>query len=86
MHFDLASDEVGKDSLDPGLRRALLDVPRHLFVPQQLMAMAYRTRPCRSASTRPCRSRSSARRVVTCSISNGQRILEIGTGLGYQAA
>src|SRR5688500_9392002 len=45
MHFDLAEDEIGKAAPDPRLRRALLDVPRHLFVPQSLMVVAYQDTP-----------------------------------------
>ncbi len=45
MHFELAGDEIGKDALDPELKRALMDVPRHLFVPQSLMLMAYQDTP-----------------------------------------
>src|ERR671913_1156902 len=45
MHFDLAGDEIGTDSPDPQLRRALMDVPRHLFVPQPLILMAYQDTP-----------------------------------------
>src|SRR5688500_3128290 len=45
MHFDLAEEEIGKDSVDPQLRRALMDVPRHLFVPEQLMLMSYQDTP-----------------------------------------
>src|SRR5690242_2105035 len=45
MHFDLAGDEIGKDAPDPQLRRALIDVPRHLFVPQALMLASYQDTP-----------------------------------------
>jgi protein-L-isoaspartate(D-aspartate) O-methyltransferase len=40
LHFDLAAEEIGKDALDPDLRRALLAVPRHLFVPQAIAGAA----------------------------------------------
>src|SRR5690606_18209601 len=36
MHFVLASDETGERTLGADLRRALLAVPRHLFVPGAL--------------------------------------------------
>ena len=45
MHFDLSGEEIGKDEPDPALRRALMDVPRHLFVPQSLMLMSYQDTP-----------------------------------------
>ena len=45
IHFDLAADEIGKDSLDPILRRAMLEAPRHLFVPPQIAGAAYQDSP-----------------------------------------
>ena len=52
MHFDLAAEEIGKDAPDPQLRRALMDVPRHLFVPEQLILMAYQDTPLPSRRRR----------------------------------
>src|SRR5687768_12994107 len=45
MYFDLACDEIGKDAPAPALRRALMEVPRHLFVPHNLAALAYQDSP-----------------------------------------
>ena len=67
MHFDLAGVEIGKDAPGLQLRRALMDVPRHLFVPQSLMLMAYQDTPLPSASTRRSHSRSSALSCSNCS-------------------
>src|SRR5215213_9840024 len=45
LHFDLASEEIGKGALDSNLRSALLRVPRHLYVPNQLAVAAYQDTP-----------------------------------------
>ena len=87
MHFDLASDEIGKESLDPAVRRALLDVPRHLFVPQQLAALAYQDTPLPIGFDKTLSQPFiGAAMVDLLAIGPGERVLEIGTGLGYQAA
>jgi len=87
LHFDLASDELGKDMLDPAVRRALLDVPRHLFVPQQLAALAYQDTPLPIGFDKTLSQPFiGAAMIDLLAIEPGQRILEIGTGLGYQAA
>ncbi len=44
MHFDLAGEEIGKEAPDPRCA-ALVDVPRHLFVPETLMLMSYQDTP-----------------------------------------
>ena len=45
MHMDLMSDELGKNALDERVAAALTEVPRHLFVPSQLTALAYHDTP-----------------------------------------
>ena len=62
-------------------------VPRHLFVPEACATARTRTRRCRSAAGR--RSRSRASRRATCELlglTGQERVLEIGTGSGYQTA
>ncbi len=87
MHFDLAGDEIGKPELDPGLRRALMDVPRHLFVPQQLMVVAYQDTPLPIGFDKTVSQPFiGALMLDLLRIEPGARILEVGTGLGYQAA
>ena len=87
LHFDLASEEVGKDTPDPELRRALLDVPRHLFVPSNLAAMAYEDCPLPIGFDKTISQPFiGALMLDLLELQPGQRVLEVGTGLGYQAA
>ena len=87
MHFDLAGDEIGKEELDPGLRRALLDVPRHLFVPQSLMLMSYQDTPLPIGFDKTISQPFiGALMLDLLQIEAGSRVLEVGTGFGYQAA
>ena len=87
MHFDLASDEIGKDAPDQPLRRALLDVPRHLFVPEALMVVAYQDTPLPIGFDKTVSQPFIAALMLDLlGIDDGVRVLEVGTGLGYQAA
>jgi len=87
MHFDLAEEEIGTSAPDPRLRRALLDVPRHLFVPQSLILAAYQDTPLPIGFDKTISQPFiGALMLDLLAIEPGARILEIGTGLGYQAA
>ena len=87
MHFDLAEEELGKSALDPHLRQALLDVPRHLFVPQSLMIVAYQDTPLPIGFDKTISQPFiGAAMLDLLQIQPRARVLEIGTGLGYQAA
>lgn len=87
MHFDLASEEIGKDHLEPALRRALLAVPRHLFVPAQLALMSYQDTPLPIGFDKTVSQPFIAALMLDLlEVHSGDRVLEVGTGLGYQAA
>ena len=45
VQFDLLSKEIGRSRVGERLRSALLEVPRHQFVPFELAALAYQDRP-----------------------------------------
>jgi protein-L-isoaspartate(D-aspartate) O-methyltransferase len=86
---------------DPAWRAAFLAVPRHLFVPEHDRAAAYTDEPV-VTQTRPAHtagggsldmptSSASAPSVVAVmldrlAVGDGMRVLEIGTGTGYNAA
>jgi protein-L-isoaspartate(D-aspartate) O-methyltransferase len=87
MHFDLSAEEIGSDTLDPDIRRAMLEVPRHLFVPSTIAALAYQDGPLPIGFDKTISQPFiGALMLQLAGIGPGLRVLEIGTGLGYQAA
>lgn len=72
---------------DPRLEEAMLAVPRHLFVPLELRAAAYEDRPLPIGFGQTV---SAPHMVAMMSsalqLQEGQKVLEIGTGVGYHAA
>jgi protein-L-isoaspartate(D-aspartate) O-methyltransferase len=87
MHFDLASEEIGKAELSHDLREALLRVPRHLFVPQSLAGLAYQDGPLPIGFDKTISQPFMAALMLELlKIDGSATVLEVGTGLGYQAA
>lgn len=82
-----ASGETGKAALDPRVLEAMARVPRHEFVPLELRPYAYANTPlpigCDKTISQPyiC-----ALMTDLLQLEPRDRVLEIGTGLGYQAA
>ena len=72
---------------DPAVLRAMGTVPRHRFVPEALQAQAYADRPLPIGHDQTI-----SQPYIVALMSEvlaagpGQRVLEIGTGSGYQAA
>jgi protein-L-isoaspartate(D-aspartate) O-methyltransferase len=73
--------------LDSGVLRAMRKVPRHLFVPQALRQYAYGDFPLPIGENQTI-SQPYIVAIMTeaLSLRGGERVLEIGTGSGYQAA
>ena len=87
VNFDLLSEEIGSGGLDDRVRSAFLTVPRHLFVPQQFAAVAYQDTPLPIGFDKTISQPFIAALMIhLLSISPGHTVLEVGTGLGYQAA
>jgi protein-L-isoaspartate(D-aspartate) O-methyltransferase len=101
-HADIASDslEFKKDRnllvqtsiknrgiSDPDVLSAMRAVPRHRFVPESLMSVAYTDRPLPIGEGQTI-SQPYVVALMTeiLNLAQGQRVLEIGTGSGYQAA
>lgn len=72
---------------EPEVLDAMEKVPRHLFVPPQLKGEAYADRPLPIAPGQTLsQAYVSARMISLLELEGGERVLEIGTGSGYDAA
>ena len=72
---------------DPVVLQALENVPRHLFVPVELQERAYEDRPLPIGEGQTI-SQPYIVALMTqlANVTKGSRVLEVGTGSGYQAA
>ena len=87
MHMDLMSDELGKSTLDERVAAALTEVPRHLFVPPQLTALAYHDAPLPIGFDKTISQPFVGALMIDLLAPQAREsVLEVGTGLGYQAA
>ena len=82
-----ASGEIGKAALDARVLDAMAKMPRHEFVPVELRGYAYANSPlpigCSKTISQPFIV---ALMTDLLSLQPQDTVLEIGTGLGYQAA
>jgi protein-L-isoaspartate(D-aspartate) O-methyltransferase len=84
---DHMAAEIGKTALDERVLRAIATVPRHEFVPVEVQQYAYLNRPIPIGFDKTI-SQPLMVALMTdlLEIKPGDVLLEIGTGLGYQAA
>lgn len=78
---------TGREAFSPAVMAAMAKVPRHLFVPAEEVALAYRNHPLPIGAGQTI----SQPYIVALSTDlveprEHHRVLEIGTGSGYQAA
>jgi len=72
---------------NPQVLEAMRNTPRHLFVPENTASMAYADRPLPIGKEQTISQPYIVAYMTQClRLRGGERVLEIGTGLGYQAA
>lgn len=87
IHADLASEELGKATLDERVMASMRRVPRHLFVPAAVAPYAYQDMPLPIGFDKTV-SQPFIVALMTDLLAPQphETVLEIGTGLGYQSA
>jgi protein-L-isoaspartate(D-aspartate) O-methyltransferase len=78
---------LGRDHISPAVRAAMLAVPRHRYVPDSQQAHAYANRPLPIGHGQTI-SQPLIVALMTdlLEVQPGDKVLELGTGSGYQAA
>ena len=86
-HAQLAARETGKAVLSESVMEAMKAVPRHEFVPVELRAFAYSDSPLPIGYDKTI-SQPFIVALMTdlLDLQSQDRVLDVGTGLGYQAA
>ena len=76
-----------RDVTDPAVLAAMAKVPRHLFVPAYLQSRAYEDRPLEIGLGQTIsQPYIVAYMIQAARVGPGDKVLEVGTGSGYQAA
>ncbi len=80
-------ESLGKEALDPRVIAAIGRVPRHEFVPEELRSLAYLNQPLPIGHDQTI-SQPYIVAIMTdlLALPRAGRVLEVGTGSGYQAA
>jgi protein-L-isoaspartate(D-aspartate) O-methyltransferase len=87
IHVDLASEELGKETFDDRVMAAMEHVPRHLFVPEALAALAYQDTPLPIGFDKTVSQPFIVALMADLLLPGpDETVLEVGSGLGYQAA
>ncbi len=84
----MVADEIAARGVrDPLVLKAMSDVPRHLFVPPGLADRAYEDRPLPIGEGQTISQPYIVALMTEClALKGGEKVLEVGTGSGYQAA
>lgn len=84
----MVTEQVRKRGIEiPMLLNAMQDVPRHLFVPEGSQPLAYGDSPVTIAPGKTLsQAYVSARMISLLELEGDEKVLEIGTGSGYDAA
>jgi len=87
QHVHGTSAYLNKEKLNPLVMEAMATVPRHEFVPESVRRHSYKNRPLPIGHGQTI-SQPYIVAIMTdiLNIESGDRVLEIGTGSGYQAA
>jgi protein-L-isoaspartate(D-aspartate) O-methyltransferase len=87
IHADLSAEEIGKPALDERVLTAMRRVPRHRFVPEAVAPYAYQDMPLPIGFDKTI-SQPFIVALMTDLLDPqpDESVLEVGTGLGYQAA
>ncbi len=87
IYVELMDEELGKAALDERVLTVMRTIPRHLFVPLSLASHAYQDTPLPIGFDKTI-SQPFIAALMTDLLAPAwhERVLEIGTGLGYQTA